>query len=206
MKNKRQEFIWIDLGACIYPTQHLAFICLTIPLEPLVIFKSVDILRQHRMIGIPVYNGINEGNAPSLRNADTSISNNFECCGDGTISLFTISKAAHVISSGLWLVLQIVSALRKFIAVCKEFVKAIEIASKFSIKPLSIPLGFSLVFIKRELNNSTSPGVHCCNCKLFTALLYSKSSSICFCSFNSTAALIDFQANRPNHLLISLFD
>ena len=24
MKNKRQEFIWIDLGACIYPTQAVA--------------------------------------------------------------------------------------------------------------------------------------------------------------------------------------
>ena len=63
------------------------------------------------MIGIPVYNGINEGNAPSLRNADPSISNNFEHCGDGTISLYTASKAAHVISSGLWLALQIVLAL-----------------------------------------------------------------------------------------------
>ena len=23
MKNKRQEFIWIDLGACIYPTEEM---------------------------------------------------------------------------------------------------------------------------------------------------------------------------------------
>ena len=27
MKNKRQEFIWIDLGACIYPTRTFGLSC-----------------------------------------------------------------------------------------------------------------------------------------------------------------------------------
>jgi len=136
----------------VKPEEHV-FVAklLKIPCNPFATPSSVEIFFLHKITGMPSYNGINPGNAPSWLSLVTSKLSKSDLEGKDTTSPFAVSSAAH--RTNLLLFAQFALALCMLIAWHKRLVDTIAVACSLPSVLMSIPMGYSEEVTTRLLNN-----------------------------------------------------
>jgi hypothetical protein len=131
----------------------------TMPCEPWVMPRSVEIFFVRRTTGIPTYAGTNPGRA--FCNLEDMTFKFSSCLRSRWQSMRVVhwSRAAHIVSR-LLAFAQLATAFLWFNVSHNRFVWTIAAAKKFSGSPMSTPFSFITDLTKRESNRSTSSSVH----------------------------------------------